>query len=254
MLVERLDAVGRLPENQDPTKQFAISIARRALLDAKVTDPGPESTVDRLPFSTKPEVVLLNFREKFTAKERKAIEAKGGLVYTSTGLTILAQGESQARKGKPSFRYITEGGDQLLRAPSMKTQIAIFPVPSESFVPGSFGKDLPIQERMAAEDAKRLGLPNVTQIIPNEASTLTGIVFQHLEATDEWLFGQEYANAQDLDYVYARTKNPTNSSGSNVAGVGSARPVHGVYVDDFPRDHGRRNLGAFRLVVPIKTK
>ena len=54
MVMERLDAAGKHPENQDPTKQFAIQQAKSFLRDAKVKDPGPK--VDRLPSATKPEV------------------------------------------------------------------------------------------------------------------------------------------------------------------------------------------------------
>lgn len=54
MVMERLDAAGKHPENQDSTKQFAISAAKRLLRDAKVKDPGPR--VDRSPSATKIEV------------------------------------------------------------------------------------------------------------------------------------------------------------------------------------------------------
>lgn len=47
MVMERLDAAGRHPENQDPTKQFAISAAKRLLRDAKVKDPGPKEPAQR---------------------------------------------------------------------------------------------------------------------------------------------------------------------------------------------------------------
>ena len=54
MVMERLDAAGRYPENQDPTKQFAIAAARRLLRDAKVKDPGPK--VDKVSAAASPEV------------------------------------------------------------------------------------------------------------------------------------------------------------------------------------------------------
>lgn len=41
--MERLDAAGRHPENQDPTKQFAIKQAKRFLTEARVKDPGPKT-------------------------------------------------------------------------------------------------------------------------------------------------------------------------------------------------------------------
>ena len=40
--MERLDAAGKHPENQDPTKQFAIAQAKRFLRAAGVKDPGPK--------------------------------------------------------------------------------------------------------------------------------------------------------------------------------------------------------------------
>lgn len=42
MVMERLDATEGHPENQDPTKQFAIQQAKRLLVEAKVKDPGPK--------------------------------------------------------------------------------------------------------------------------------------------------------------------------------------------------------------------
>ncbi|MBI2012715.1 hypothetical protein HYS90_02175 [Candidatus Curtissbacteria bacterium] len=52
--MERLGAASKHPENQDPTKQFAIEQAKRFLRAAKVKDPGPK--LDRLPSATKPEI------------------------------------------------------------------------------------------------------------------------------------------------------------------------------------------------------
>ncbi len=52
MVMERLDAAGRHPENQDPTKQFAIAQAKRVLRDAKVKDPGPK--VDGVSVAARP--------------------------------------------------------------------------------------------------------------------------------------------------------------------------------------------------------
>lgn len=42
MVMERLEAAGKLPENQDATKQFAIDQAKRFLRAAGVKDPGPK--------------------------------------------------------------------------------------------------------------------------------------------------------------------------------------------------------------------
>ena len=61
MVMERLDAARSHPDNQDPTKQFAIAQAKCLLRDAKVKDPGPK--VDRLPPTEKPAVPDLEFLE-----------------------------------------------------------------------------------------------------------------------------------------------------------------------------------------------
>lgn len=55
MVMERLDAAGRHPENQDPTKQFAIKQAKHLLREAKVKDPGPKGD-ERLPSVTKSDI------------------------------------------------------------------------------------------------------------------------------------------------------------------------------------------------------
>lgn len=201
-----------------------------------------------------PTVEQLVFRKKFTPEEKTSIDAQGGLIYALTGLTIHAQIEAQRAKNKPSLIYLCPEEDGLLAVPSRQIEVAIFPAPAEFFVPGSFNQNVAIQERMAAEDAKSLGLPNVTQIVPNETSTLTEVIFQHLKATGKWLFGQEYAAAQGLNYVFARTKNPKNYAGSYGANVGMSSPENGVAVFDLDRGDNYPTVGAVRMVVPIEVK
>jgi len=211
---------------------------------------------DKLPEQPQETTVAeqLVIRERFTEEEKEALRNNGAVIYTLRGETIQSQKEAQNAKGKPSFGDIIDAGKRLLAVPAKQCQVAIFPTPDEFFVPGSFNKNTQTQERLAAEDAKRLGLESVTQIIPDTAATLTEITFQHLDATGGWLFGEEYAAACGLEWVYGRTKNPTNSSGSHVAYVGDARPVSGLGVHDWHRGRGRRYVGAVRLVVPIENR
>lgn len=54
MVMERLDAAGRHPDNQDPVRQFAIGQTKRLLHEAKVKDPGPKQ--DRSTLAQKPSV------------------------------------------------------------------------------------------------------------------------------------------------------------------------------------------------------
>lgn len=194
----------------------------------------------------------------FTAQEKQVLKEDGVVIYTLTEVTIPAQREARSRAGKPSFRYVVDAGERLLAVPSRKIEVAIFPDPKRFFVPNSFSKDTDTQERLAVGDAKllraRLNLPGITQIIADEAATLAEIVFQHEEATGVWLFGPEYASAQGRIWVYGRTKNPTNDSGSFVAYVGDARSARGLSVHGWGRDDGNDEVGAPRLVVAIEDK
>ncbi len=221
---------------------------------------GPEDvltapTVTPQPSETPVIAERIALRDKFTDEERKAIEDAHGVIYTPTGLSLDAQRSARAAKNKPSFpNDFSWGGERLTARPSRQVEMAIFPDPKEFFAPGSFGRDTKTQEGILAEDAKRLGLPNITQILPDEASTFADIVFQHEDATGKWLFGPEYAKAQNLDWVYGRTNNPTNQFGSGVAFVGGAGSDSGVRVSYWLRDFGNGRIGAVRLVVPVETK
>lgn len=198
----------------------------------------------------------LVLRERFTDEEKEALRNDGAVIYLLHGETILSQKESQRAKGKPSFGYVVDAGERLLALPSRKIEVAIYPDPEKFFVPGSFNKSVKKQEEKVMQDARelrlRLNLSAVTEIIPDEAATLSEIGFQHLDATGVWLFGKEYAVAQGLDWVYGRTKNPTNASGSIVAYVGNAYPDSGLDVGGWRRDDGLHSVGALRLVVPIE--
>lgn len=168
----------------------------------------------------------LVLRPRFSDLERSRLLDECASIYLLSGTTIPQQREAQTAKGKPSFWYVTEGVESLLVLPSRSIEVAIFPDPERFFAPGSFDKSTARQEQIVREDAQkqlqaRLGLPGVTQIVPDEAATLTDLTFQHLDATGKWLFGPEYAQAQGLSWVYGRTKNRTNKIGSCVAGVGS---------------------------------
>lgn len=227
---------------------FVDSLEKQGLLPKKLPEQVRPKLAEKPQETTVAEQLIL--RERFTEEEKEALRNNGAVIYTLGGETILSQKEAQRAKRKPSFVYVVNAGERLLAVPAKQCQVAIFPAPEEFFVPCSFSKDTQTQERLAAEDAKRLGLESVTQIIPDEAATLTEITFQHQDATGVWLFGKEYAAAQGLDWVHGRTKNPTNSSGSGVAGVGDADPDDGLIVGGWIRGDGHLLVGAVRLVVP----
>ena len=153
----------------------------------------------------------------------------GAFILDLPGETI----EDEQKEGKLLRYYELYNSElRLLKAPSIKGQVAIYPDPERFFVRNSGNKNLPAQEKLAKEDGqelrKRLGLKgnDVDVIIPDQASTLTGLTFQNLDETTKkgkgvWLFGKEYG------YLYGTTKNPVNESGSRVAIVGNAGPDRG---------------------------
>ena len=200
----------------------------------------------------------LILRESFTQEEKEALINDGAVIFELQEETISSQIEAQKAKSKPLFGYMVDAGEMLTAKPSRRIQVAVYPDPDKFFVPNSFDKSVTKQEERVAQDAQdlrqRLNLSQVTEIIPGEAATLTEIVFKHWDATDELLFGKKYATAQGLDLVYGRTKNPTNSSGSDVALVGDADPARGLDVDGWARDGGNHALWAVRLVVPIENR
>lgn len=195
---------------------------------------------------------------RFSDEEKRALKEDKALVYGLEGTTIAAQRELRTAEGKPSFYFVLDAGDRLVGRPSRLSEVAIYPQTDKFFIPGTENKDLATQERMVQKDAddlrKRLGQEGIDVVIPEEAATLTEVTFKHLEETGEWLFGKKYTRAHKLDFIYGRTKNPTNESGSHVAHVGGADPDDGLDVFDWHRGYGDDFLLAVRLVVPRETR
>ena len=200
----------------------------------------------------------LVLKARIPDKEKEILERKfGASFYTLTGQTIEGQKNAREARGLPAFWGIVEAEDSksLLVVPSPKIEVAYFVEPRDFFVPGSFGKDTATQEAKAVVDAKRYGLKGITQIIPDQASVFTELIFQHLvNHPGVWLFGSEYGKAQDKIFVYGRTKNPVNPSGFRVATVTTVPPSYGISIVSSIRDKGEDNTGAMRLVVAVETK
>lgn len=199
----------------------------------------------------------LVLKARIPDREKAVLEDFGASFYTLTGETIEGQKRARRAQGLPTFWNNVDTGDRerMLAVPSPKIEVAYFPNPENFFVPGTLGKDTDTQETMVAADAKRYGLEGITQIIPDQASVFTELTFQYLAShPGVWLFGQKYAEAQGKNWVYGRTKNPTNSSSSRVAVVGDARPDRGLRVLGWRRGHGGDGVGSPRLVVAVETK
>lgn len=192
--------------------------------------------------------------QRFNDEEKQALIGDGAIVYELVGETINSQKISQKAKEKPSFWFVTSGSERLVGRPSRLSEVAIYPDPERFFIENSGSKNLTDQEELAEKDGEslrnRLGLQGITVVVPDEASTLTEVTFKHLDETGDWLFGQKYAQAHDLDWIYGRTKNPTNANGSGVAYVGYVVVGDGLDVSSWYADLGTRYVWAVRLVVP----
>lgn len=201
----------------------------------------------------------LTLRDKFTDEERRALVNDGALIYETTGKFMFDQSKLRTDRGLPGIHShgLRDGAISLRDA--TKSEFAIYPDSTRFFVPNSFNQTLKRQEELVAKDAVglrlQLQLPKVTEIIPDAVSTLTDIVFQHFDATGEWLFGEQYARSQghEWSYIDGITHDFTNLSHTEVAIVGSAGPW-GLCQDTQPINEGSFNIGAVRLVVPINTK
>ena len=172
----------------------------------------------------------------FTDKERKALTDDGAVIYLPKGETI--RGQKSARR---TFWYITdgykEGGkNRLTEFPSRRIEVAIYPDPEKFFVPDTFNKDTDRQTVLIEQDAdslrKRLGLENITEILP-EASEATEVIFRYFDKTAVRLLGRDYM--RDGHWSYIRTATPTNKEGSFVAYVGCWSDGIGLHVYDWFR-------------------
>jgi hypothetical protein len=198
---------------------------------------------------------ISTLRETFTPEEKSRLESDGALIYQLTGQTIEQQREAREKLGLPSFGLIPFG-EQVTKVPSRQIEVAIYPDPGRFFIPGSFSKFAIDQERMAEEDArelrKRLRLPKITQIIPDEAATVTELIFQHLDKTGVWLLGDAYSRytkERGIFRVMVRTKNPSNKK-DWLVNVGFG--VNAVSLSGWHHYSSQPSLGALRLIVPTK--
>ena len=198
-------------------------------------------------------------REKFSPEEKKGLESDGAIIYLLTGQTIEEQREARKKIGLPSFNsFVHLQGKELVNVPSRRTEVAIYPDPERFFVPGSFSQFTIVQDRLAKEDgdalSKKLGFNNITEIIPDEVSTVTELIFQHADGTGEWLLGDSYTRfTPERGYrfkVHARTKNPTERE-DWLAEVSTDLSGCCLVVTAWHHYSSRDDLGVFRLVVPV---
>ena len=139
--------------------------------------------------------------KRFSQEAREALEKSFFVIYGLTGQSIKTlrgngcQFRSTWHKELPSFEALG----------SMHSEVAVNP--NKLFLPKSSRKRLSQQEKMVEKFSQELGqqVQGVKAII-GQAPDYAELAFQHLNATNKYLFG-----AKDK-YSYARTKTRTSSS------------------------------------------
>ncbi|MBI2051510.1 hypothetical protein HYT33_01985 [Candidatus Roizmanbacteria bacterium] len=221
------DQLARLPKDHPDRKLFETDLARVA----KYNERKNRSRSTETPSTEAP---------VFTERTRETLEAAGALIYDKKGESI----EDQLQAGR-NFWHVVDV-DRVRKTPSTFGQVAIFPTRHEFFLQGSFNRSLPKQLMLAEADAvdlrERLGDERVDIVIPKVAADITDVTFQHLDATGQRLFGNEF------DLLYGRTQMPT--TGSVVASVGYFGADDGPSVHDWFAGSGSPRVGAVRWVVP----
>ncbi len=189
---------------------------------------------------------------RLTGQEEGILREIEGASFIDLDLdTIEEQGNAGRR-----FRYRKPSTHILLKARSTITRVGFFRDPEKFFIPGSGGKNLTVQEELTRIDTEELrqrtGLKDIVEIIPKEASVLTGLVFKNYDETGSWLFGKEYAAAQGLGQIFGRTKHLVDKSGSKSAFVGFVDDDGRMDVRNWPVDKGSKPLFVVRVIVARK--
>lgn len=176
---------------------------------------------------------------RFSDEVRETLTKEGYAIYALSGQSIRALRElgrkfwSTWHTDSQYEAFETKG--------SMASEVAV--KPDALFIPRSNNKTLKEQEDLIAKFSGDLGKKiKGVEAIMGEAPDYVELVFAHLDATGDRLFGEKY------DYNYARTKTPTVDP--YVAFVGCFDAVYGLRVGHWHRGYGNGRVFASPLVVP----
>lgn len=222
-------------EFQDPKyAEFRASLMAKAQEARQLG--APEHFDTSIATATPKETIPVEIR-RFTDEAKEALAKEGFVIRELTGQSIA----SERAAGRKFWSTWHRDYPQFEALTSMQSEVAI--KPGKLFIPRSNNKTLAQQEEMIGGFSQRLGetVPGVDAIM-GEAPDYVDLVFTHLGATGEYLFGEKDG------YNYARTKTPT--VGTHVANVGLASPGNGLDVDYRLRGYGYSYVYAAPLVVP----
>lgn len=177
--------------------------------------------------------------KRFTNEAREALEKEGYVIYGLKGESIKSQRDAQ----RPFWSTWHHRYPDFEALPSMCSEVAINP--QELFLRRSKNKNLRQQEALVEKFSQDLAIQvsGVAAVI-GQAADYIDLTFQHLDATQDCLFGKKYG------YNYARTKTPTSRSA--VAIVGDFGADYGLDIYSWPTGNGNAHVYAAPLVIPIR--
>ena len=180
---------------------------------------------------------------RFSDEAKAALEKQKFIIHELTGQSIKSLKDSGRKfwtdwhKQYPDFEALA----------SRRSEVAINP--EKLFIDKSNNKTLSEQEEMIRKFSESLAkgrnrIPNVEAIMGG-APDYVELVFRHLDATGDYLFGEKYG------YNYAMTK---TFVGAGVASVGGFGPADGLLVSHWNPDYGHDYVFAAPLVVPAGSR
>lgn len=173
---------------------------------------------------------------RFTPEARQGLEEAGFAIYSLTGKSI----KTLKDRGKPFWSTWHKDNLGFEAMVSRFSEVAINP--GQLFLPESNEKTLIEQKKMVNEFSEGLEIKGTKAII-GVMPDYTELTFAHLDATDGYLFGEEFR------YRYTRTQTPIDDS-NVVAKIGFFHADCGLVIGKSLPDRGETDLFIAPLIVP----
>ena len=146
-------------------------------------------------------------------------------ILTRDGIAVLnLRGDTLQDQIKARRSLIVHRDSVVVPVESGIHQVGIYPYFGRFFVPGTYNATLEESENLILKDTEelkqRLGIGNITGVIPDNVANVTELIFQYAENTRVWLLGGNWTLGHTYDEEFSsfsavRTKNPvTGGNGS----------------------------------------
>jgi hypothetical protein len=224
MVMEGLDAARLHLDNQDPKRQLAIIRARRMLIRAGVTEPGPSvSEVVENAISLRPTERELPDIQRFSQEQKEQLGKYGFKIYELTGQSILTLKEQDKPFYSTWHNYLSHPEFETLT--SRRSEVAINPL--RLYLPRSDKKTLTEQLALVKDLSAFISeeIPGVEAAIGSVAD-YAELFFAYSDETENRnLFGRYHARTS------TRIIGGYNTNFATVMGIG---PKPSLEIGDDP--------------------